>query len=128
VTIVVDVTHATDVLGVDHGAAGRVRLGHGPVLTRGLGLHPRLHARLAATAEARRIAVQHEALYGVDSTETDVDGALDAHAGSAVALVSLPLRHMHSPSETCALADLDAAADLLAALCLSLAADEDWSR
>ena len=128
VTIVVDVTHASDVPAVDHGTAGRIRLGHGPVLTRGLGLHPRLHARLAAAAEAHGIAVQHEALHGTGSTETDVDGALDAHAGSAVALVSLPLRHMHSPSEVCALADLDAAAELVAALCRSLRPDDDWSR
>jgi endoglucanase len=128
VTIVVDVTHATDVPGVDRGTAGLIRLGHGPVLTRGLGLHPGLHARLADVAAARGIAVQHEALHGVSSTATDVDGALDAHAGSAIALVSLPLRHMHSPSEVCALADLDGAAELVSALCLSLGADEDWSR
>ncbi len=33
------------------------------------------------------------------STYTDVDGALRALAGSAIALVSIPLRHMHSPAE-----------------------------
>jgi len=126
--IVVDVTHASDIPGIDRGGTGRVRLGHGPVLTRGLGLHPGLEARLEETARAADIPWQMEAMHVTTSTYTDVDGALNALAGTAAALVSIPLRHMHSPAEVCALDDLDHAADLLAQLCLTLTAEDSWDR
>ena len=89
VTIVIDVTHAA-IPGVDKGTIGDVRLGAGPSICRGLALHPALAARL--TSLARDIGIPHviEALPGTDSTATDVDGALDAHAGSAVGLIGLP--------------------------------------
>ena len=128
VAIVVDVTHTSDIPGVDPGQTGRIRVGHGPVLTRGVGLHPGLHARLAEQAACRGIAVQTEAMHVTESTHTDVDGALDALTGSAAALVSLPLRHMHSPSEVCSLQDLDDAADVIAATLLTLTPDDDWTR
>jgi putative aminopeptidase FrvX len=35
---------------------------------------------------------------------------------------------MHSPSEVCALADLDAAADIIAATLLTLTEEDDWNR
>jgi len=65
---------------------------------------------------------------GDSTTFTDVDGALDAHSGSATALVSVAARHMHSPSETVALADLEQTADLIARLALSLTSDDSWER
>jgi endoglucanase len=126
--IVVDVTHASDVPGIDRGRTGRIRLGHGPVLTRGLGLHPGLEARLEETARAADIPWQMEAMHVTTSTYTDVDGALEALAGTAAALVSIPLRHMHSPSEVCALDDLDRTAELLARLCLTLSPQDTWDR
>ncbi len=128
VAIVVDVTHASDVPGIDRGTTGRIRVGHGPVLTRGVGLHPGLYERLASVADEHRIAVQVEAMHVEDSTYTDVNGALDALSGSAAALVSIPLRHMHSPVEVCSLADLDAAADLIATLLTTLTPTDDWNR
>jgi endoglucanase len=128
VAIVVDVTHASDIPGIDRGRTGRVRLGHGPVLTRGLGLHPGLEERLEAAARAADIPWQMEAMHVTTSTYTDVDGALDALAGTAAALVSLPLRHMHSPSEVCALDDIDRAAELIARLCLTLTPEDTWDR
>jgi putative aminopeptidase FrvX len=128
VSIVVDVTHASDIPGIDRGGTGRIRLGHGPVLTRGLGLHHGLQARLEAAAREAGIPFQTEAMPVAGTTYTDVDGALDALTGSAVALISIPLRHMHSPAEVCALADLDAAAELIARLCLTLTPEDLWDR
>ncbi len=128
VSIVVDVTHAGDVPGGGAGTMGTVRLGGGPVLTRGLGLHPRLHRRLQSLADELRIDTCAELVDGGNSTYTDVDGALDALAGSAAALVSLPLRHMHSPSEVCDLRDVESIVRLLAAFLVSLRPDEDWRR
>ena len=128
VAIVVDVTHASDIPGLDRGGTGRVRLGHGPVLTRGLGLHPGLEARLEDAARGADIPWQLEAMHVTGSTYTDVDGALDALAGTAAALVSIPLRHMHSPAEVCALDDLDHAAELIARFCLTLTPEDSWDR
>jgi putative aminopeptidase FrvX len=128
VSIVVDVTHSSDVPTIDPGQTGRVLLGHGPVLTRGLGLHPGLYERLAATAITHQIPVQLEAMHVTKSTLTDVDGALDALAASAVALVSIPLRHMHSPSEVASLDDVDACAELIARTLVTLVPDERWVR
>ena len=104
-----------------------MRLGHGPVLTRGLGLHPGLEARLEESARAADIPWQMEAMH--------VD--VDAHRrrrrarrppGTAAALVSIPLRHMHSPAEVCALDDLEQAAELIARFCLTLTPEELWDR
>jgi endoglucanase len=128
VAIVVDVTHASDIPGLDRGSTGRIRLGHGPVLTRGLGLHPGLEERLEVAARAADIPWQLEAMHVTSSTHTDVDGALDALTGTAAALVSIPLRHMHSPAEVCALDDLDHAAELIARLCLTLTPEDSWDR
>ena len=72
--------------------------------------------------------MQTEALHVTSSTYTDVDGALDALAGSAAALVSLPLRHMHSPAEVCSLDDLDQTAELIALLLATLTVKDDWNR
>ena len=127
VTIVLDVTHAA-IPGSDPGTIGEVRLGAGPSICRGLALHPGLAARLTAIARDNGIPHVIEALPGTDSTLTDADGALDAHAGSAVALIGLPLRHMHSPAEVCDLGDLAAAIELVTALVTSLRPDDDWTR
>ncbi len=128
VAIVVDVTHASDIPGLDRGGTGRIRLGHGPVLTRGLGLHPGLEARLEEAARAADIPWQMEAMHVTSSTYTDVDGALAALTGTAAALVSIPLRHMHSPAEVCSLDDLEHAAELIARFCLTLTPEDSWDR
>jgi endoglucanase len=98
------------------------------VLTRGAALHPGLFERLAATAEAAGIAVQIEAMHITESTWTDVDGALDALTGSAAALVSIPLRHMHTPGEVCALSDLDETAELIARFIETVDPEDTWER
>lgn len=122
--IVIDVTHAADVPSVDKGQTGPQRLGSGPVITRGIGLDEAIVDRLIETAEAREIPYALEALAGGGSTATDVDGALDAVRGLRAALLGIPLRHMHSPAEVCALGDLDGCADLIAAFCAGLTPDD----
>ena len=128
VSIVVDVTFATDIPGPPGGTGGAIRLGGGPVLSRGLGVHPGLFVRLRDTADELGLAHQVEALHGGTTTLTDLDGALDALRGSATALVSIPLRHMHMPVEICDPTDLEAVVRLLTAFCRGLRADERWER
>ncbi len=110
---VVDVTHATDFPGAEKKRHGEVALGGGPVLSRGSAVNPVLFDLLVETANAEGIpyTVQGAARY----TGTDADAIFTAHHGVATALVSVPLRYMHSPNELAALSDIAHAATLLAA-------------
>ncbi|HET9275231.1 MAG TPA: M20/M25/M40 family metallo-hydrolase [Gemmatimonadales bacterium] len=113
VAIVVDVTHATDTPGVEAKKHGEVKLGGGPVLSRGSAVNPRVFDALVDTAEAEGIPYALQA--APRHTGTDADSIFTAHRGVATGLVSVPLRYMHSPNELVALEDLERAARLLAA-------------
>ena len=52
---------------------------------------------------------------------TDADAIQVTRAGVPVAVISVPLRYMHSPNELLDLADLEATAKLVAALARRLA-------
>jgi endoglucanase len=123
--IAVDVTHATDCPTIDKRQNGDVKLGGGPVIDRGPIVNPRLFERLVETAAAKAIPVQITA-HG-RSTGTDANAIQLSRAGVVTGLVSIPNRYMHSAVETIALADLDHAADLLAALLSGLTGDEDFT-
>ena len=124
VAIVVDVTHATDYPGIDKRRHGDYRLGGGPVLSRGASVNSALFDLLAETAEQEGIAYAIEAA-GRD-THTDAEAIFNAHRGVATALVSVPNRYMHSPSEMVALSDLEQTAALLAATCRRITAAVDF--
>ena len=74
--------------------------------------------RLFRVAKAAGIAHQVEVLSGRSSTTADV--AQISRAGVPTALLSLPLRYMHSGVEVVSLADIAATADLLAAFLLEI--------
>jgi endoglucanase len=118
IAIVVDVTHATDVPGVDEREHGSHPLGSGPVLGRASQLHPQVFELLHDTAEREAIPVTVEA--SGRYTGTDADAVQLSRAGIATGLVGLPLRYMHSPVEMVQLSDVTAAAQLIAAFCLAL--------
>jgi endoglucanase len=93
--------------------AGEVKLGAGPVLSRGAGSSERLVTTAREVAAAEGLAVQIKAYPG--ETETDADELMAA--GTAATLtVGLPMRYMHSPFEVAHTADLETAARLVAAL------------
>lgn len=102
--IVTDVTHATDTPGIDKKEHGEVKLGEGPTLTHGSSNHPELVQFLADTAAKCGITVQHEATSS--RTGTDTDSIFFQMQGIPSALISLPLRYMHSPVETVDLNDV----------------------
>jgi putative aminopeptidase FrvX len=124
VAIVVDVTHATDYPGIEKRRHGDYRLGGGPVLSRGASVNSALFDLLAATAEQEGIS------YGIEAagrdTHTDAEAIFNAHRGVATALVSVPNRYMHSPSEMVALSDLEQTAALLAAVCRRITGTTDF--
>ncbi len=124
--IVVDVTHATDAPGIEVKESGRHPLGSGPVLSRGSTLHPRLFELLHDTAEREGIPFTVEAIGR--NTGTDADAVHLSRGGVPTALVSIPLRYMHSPVELVALADVHAAARLIAAAARTLGVDASFVR
>ena len=118
IAIVLDVTHGTDTPDVNHRKHGEVKLGSGPSLTHGSANHPDVVQRLMAVAEKNRIPLQHESSSRFTGTDTDV--IFNQKEGIPSALVSLPLRYMHSVVELCDLADVDHTIDLLCAFVQSV--------
>ena len=113
VAVVVDVTHATDYPGADKKHSGDHKLGGGVVLSRGSSVSSVVFDLLVECAEQGKIPFTIQA--APRDTGTDADAIYNAMHGIPTGLVSVPNRYMHSPNEMVALADLDRAADLLAA-------------
>jgi len=124
ISLVVDVTHATDTPQASKTKHGDVRLGKGPVISVGSSNHPVVNARLRRVAEAAGIPLQTE--INPRHTGTDADAIFLTRGGIPTASVGLPNRYMHSPVEVIELADLDALANLLAAFALDVRADEKF--
>lgn len=118
IAIAVDVTHATDCPGIDQNEFGRIEIGKGPVIVRGPNANPRVFDLLTKVAAEKNIPYQINALAYPASN----DGAAIqiSRAGCATGLVTIPNRYMHSPVELVAESDLDHAANLIAAFCLSV--------
>jgi putative aminopeptidase FrvX len=124
--IVIDVTHATDAPGIEIKELGKHPLGSGPVVTRGSTIHPRLFELLYDTATDEQIPFTVEA--SARATGTDADAVHLSRAGVPTALVSIPLRYMHSPVELVQLDDVHAAARLIAAAALRLDGEASFTR
>jgi endoglucanase len=124
--VVVDVTHATDAPGVDPGEIGEHGLGSGPVITRGAVVSRPLNDLLDEAARAEGIEYATEA--AGRSTGTDADAIHYSRVGVPTAVVSIPLRYMHSPVELVQLDDVKATVRLLTALALRLEADSTLAR
>ena len=124
VAIILDVTHATDTPHVDAKKHGTVRLGGGPTLTHGAANHVEVVKRLIEVAEKHEITVQHEA--ASRTTGTDADVIFTQQSGIPSALVSLPLRYMHSVVEMAHLDDVEQAIQLLVAFAESVKAKDEF--
>jgi putative aminopeptidase FrvX len=126
IAIAVDVTFATEQPGLDEKELGRHELGSGPVLTRGSTLDPLVFERLFQAGEAEGIPFTVTA--SARATGTDADAFHISRAGIPTAVVSVPLRYMHSPVEMVQLEDVDNAARLIAAFANRLGGDLDFRR
>ena len=122
--VCLDVTHATDTPGLDAAKHGSVKLGGGPTLTHGTANHPLIVERLIETAASSKIPIQHEA--SSRFTGTDTDKIFHSRDGVPSALVSLPLRCMHSVVETAHLGDIAQTIDLLAGFVLGLRSGDEF--
>lgn len=121
VAIAVDVTFASDHPEADKKRTGEIKLGGGPVISRGSSCSPVVFKMLVDVAEAEGIPYTIEAT--PRWTGTDADAIHAVREGVAVGVIGIPCRYMHSPNETIELADVEQAATLIAAFVRTLNAE-----
>src|SRR4029077_14272981 len=103
---------------------GEVKIGGGPVLSRGPNINPKVLAGLETAAAKLEIPIQ---LRGAPkATGTDANAMQLTRDGVATGLIGIPNRYMHSPVEVVSLDDLERAARLLAEFCLGVTTQMDW--
>jgi len=93
-------------------------------VTHGSASHPLVVERLLQVAKKKKIEIQHEAASRF--TGTDTDSIFQSRDGVPSALVSLPLRCMHSVIEMAAYSDVEATADLMTGFVESLKKGEHF--
>ena len=106
--------------GVDGDSAGDFNAG--PMLGFGPNFHEKLCAKIKDTAKKFEIKIQDDPLPGPSGT--DAWSIQLAREGIPTALLSLPLRNMHSPNETADWRDIERTGRLLALFIASL--DEEF--
>lgn len=122
VAICLDVTHATDSPGISQNEHGKVILGSGPSINHGAAVHPLVAKRLMEAATSIGLTLQHEATSR--ATGTDTDSIYCIREGVPSALVSIPLRYMHSTVEMVDMRDVEKTIALLAAFIGTLKAGD----
>ena len=120
----VDVTHTSDMPGIDKDLFGDIRLGDGPIIARGPNINPRLFELLVKTAEDNKIP--YKVIAESRGTGTDANAIQLARGGVATALVSIPNRYMHTPVEVVSLDDVENCAKLLAKTIASIKSEKDF--
>lgn len=97
VAIVTDVCHDTTTPMIDKKKEGLTKIGDGPVISYAPAVQNNLRELLIETAEKNNIPFQRMAASRM--TGTDTDAFAYSNGGVASALISLPLRYMHTTVE-----------------------------
>ncbi|NMH86102.1 M42 family metallopeptidase [Flavivirga algicola] len=97
VAIVTDVTHDTTTPMIEKKKEGHLEIGKGPVVAYAPAVQQKLRDLITETAEDKKIPFQRSALSR--ATGTDTDAFAYSNGGVASALISLPLRYMHTTVE-----------------------------
>ncbi len=120
----VDVTHTSDMPGIDKDLFGDIKLGDGPIIARGPNINPRLFELLVKTAVDNKIP--YKVIAESRGTGTDANAIQLARGGVATALVSIPNRYMHTPVEVVSLDDVENTAKLLAKTIAAIKSEKDF--
>ncbi len=111
VAIVTDVTHDTNSPMYDKITSGDISCGKGPTVTYGPAVQNNLLDMIIGVAEKNEIPFQRRATSR--STGTDTDAFAYSNDGVASALISIPLKYMHTTVEMCSYEDLEKTIDLI---------------
>ncbi len=124
VAIVTDVCHDTHTPMINKIEQGDNEGGKGPVLTVGPAVQNNLLKHIISAAEKNKIPFQRAA--ASRSTGTDTDAFAYSSEGVASALISLPLRYMHTTVEMCRKEDVENAIRLIYESVVSLKKDQTF--
>lgn len=111
VAIITDVCHDTTAPLYDKVTTGDQTAGKGPVLTYGASVHKKLLDMIIAAARKNEIPFQRAA--ASRSTGTDTDAFAYSNEGVPSALISLPLKYMHTTVETASKQDIEQVIELM---------------
>jgi putative aminopeptidase FrvX len=124
VAIITDVCHDTGTPMVDKIENGDLKSGDGPVLTYGPAVQNNLLKQMITIAEKHKIPFQRAA--ASRATGTDTDAFAYSNEGVPSALISLPLRYMHTTVEMCRKEDVENTILLMFEVLKSLRKDQDF--
>lgn len=124
VAIVTDVCHDTQTPMMNKIANGDLACGKGPVVSYGPAVQNNLLKHIITTAEKNKINIQRAAVYR--ATGTDTDAFAYSNAGVASALISLPLRYMHTTVEMVHKEDVEAVIQLIYHSLKGIKNNQDW--
>lgn len=97
IAIVTDVTHDTTTPMIEKKKEGDQKCGDGPVIFFAPSVHHNIRTLITDTAKERKIPYQRAA--ASRATGTDTDAFAHSNGGVPSALISLPLRYMHTTVE-----------------------------
>jgi len=95
---------------------GRVMMGNGPVMQRGLGTHDKLFLIMENLADRKKVPYQIEVGDGC----TDAVPIMSAFKGTRTLPLLIPCRNLHSPIETCLTNDIEKGIDLCTEACYEI--------
>ena len=124
VAIITDVCHDTNTPMIDKKVQGDLKSGDGPVLTYGPAVQNNLLKHIITQAEQNKIPFQR--LAASRATGTDTDAFAYSNDGVPSALISLPLRYMHTTVEMCHEKDVENTIKLLLASVKALKKNQDF--
>jgi putative aminopeptidase FrvX len=122
--ICTDVTHDTQSPMYKKKEQGDMKCGGGPVLCYGPAVQNNVLEMMIGVAEEKKIPFQRQAVSR--STGTDTDAFAYATEGVASALISLPLKYMHTTVETVHKDDVQNVINLMYEVLLQLKGNEDF--
>ncbi len=124
VAIITDVTHDTQSPMYDKKTSGDLKCSGGPVLTYGPAVQNNLLDMLIKVAEKKKIPFQRSA--ASRSTGTDTDAFAYSNDGVASALISLPLKYMHTTVESVHKDDIENVIKLMYEFVIQLKSGHDF--
>lgn len=123
--IVTDVCHDTTTPMINKKEQGHTKIGDGPVVSYAPAVHNKLRERILDTAEAKGIPFQR--LASSRFTGTDTDAFAYSNGGVASALISLPLRYMHTTVEMVQKEDVENVIRLIYETLLTIKPEDSFS-